>query len=105
LVAAQNDLMALAARKVFQSVSDLSERDRWMALPFIGVDGLPKTGQAWVRDGLMTATVIMPPCAGHALTLMMDGLAKQKPIPKKCGSPTQPSPPLDQLQPANTSPE
>jgi ribose transport system substrate-binding protein len=105
LVAAQNDLMALAARKVFQGVSDLSERDRWMAIPFIGVDGLPKTGQAWVRDGLMTATVIMPPCAGHAMTQMMDALTKQKPVPEKSWLPPQSFPPLDELQPAKTLPE
>jgi len=105
LVAAQNDLMALAARKVFQGISDLSERERWMAIPFIGVDGLPKTGQAWVRDGLMTATIIMPPCAGHAVTLMMDALTKQKPVPEKSWLPPQSFPPLDQLEPATTLPE
>lgn len=105
LVAAQNDLMALAARKVFQSVGDLSERDRWMAIPFVGVDGLPRTGQAWVRDGMMTATVIMPPCAGHALTLMMDALTKQKPVPEKNWLPPQSFPALEALQPAKTLPE
>ena len=105
LVAAQNDLMALAARKVFQGISDLSERERWMAIPFIGVDGLPKTGQAWVRDGLMTATIIMPPCAGQAVTLMMDALTKQKPVPEKSWLPPQSFPPLDQLEPATTLPE
>ena len=46
LVAAQNDLMALAARKVFQGVSDIGERERWMSIPYVGVDGLVKTGQA-----------------------------------------------------------
>jgi len=66
---------------------------------------LPKTGQAWVRDGLMTATVIMPPCAGHALTLMIDALAKQKPIPEKSWLPPESLPPLDHLQPAKTLPE
>jgi hypothetical protein len=39
------------------------------------VDGLPKTGLAWVRDGIAKCNRIMPPCAGHALTLMMDALA------------------------------
>jgi ribose transport system substrate-binding protein len=105
LVAAQNDLMALAARKVFQNESDLSERERWMAIPFVGVDGLPKTGQAWVRDGLLTATVIMPPCAGQAVTLMMDALTKQKPIEEKNWLPPQSFPPLEELQPSHTLPE
>src|SRR5439155_22001868 len=52
LFSAQNDLFALAARRVFQETSDLTERDRWLSLPFTGCDGLLKTGQAWVREGL-----------------------------------------------------
>jgi ribose transport system substrate-binding protein len=102
LVAAQNDLMALASRKVFQGISDITERERWMSTPFVGVDGLPKTGQAWVRDQLLSATVIMPPCAGHAVTLMMDALAKQKPVPEKNWLPPQSFPPLEELRPVQT---
>lgn len=105
LVAAQNDLMALAARKVFQGVGDITERERWMSTPFVGVDGLPKTGQAWVRDDLLAATVIMPPCAGHALTLMMEALAKQKPVPEKNWLPPQSFPALDELRPVGTIPD
>jgi ribose transport system substrate-binding protein len=105
LVAAQNDLMALAARKVFQGASDITERERWMKTPFVGVDGLPKTGQAWVRDQLLSATVIMPPCAGHALSLMMDALSKQKPVPEKNWLPPQSFPPLEELQPVATLPD
>src|SRR5215469_5277225 len=104
LVAAQNDLMAMAARKVFQNVSDLTERERWMSTPFVGVDGLPKTGQTWVRDQLLNATVIMPPCAGYALTLMMDALVKQKPVPEKNWLPPQSFPALDELRPVETWP-
>jgi ribose transport system substrate-binding protein len=100
LIAAQNDLMALAARKVFQGVSDLTDRDRWMTIPFVGVDGLPKTGQAWVRDGLLTATVVMPPCAGHAVSLMMDALTKQKPVQEKNWLPPQSFPALAELRPS-----
>ena len=105
LVAAQNDLMALAARKVFQGVSDITERERWMSTPFVGVDGLPKTGQAWVRDGLLSATVIMPPCAGHAVTLMIEALTKQKPVPEKNWLPPQSFPALEELRPGQTLPD
>lgn len=105
LVAAQNDLMALAARKVFQNVGDVMDRERWMGTPFLGVDGLPKTGQAWVRDHLLTATVIMPPSAGHALTLMMDALLKQKSVPEKNWLAPQSFPPLNELRPAELPPE
>ena len=105
VVAAQNDLMALAARKVFQNVGDVTERERWMSTPFLGVDGLPKTGQAWVRDHLLTATVIMPPSAGHALALMMDALANRKPVPEKNWLAPESFPPLNELRPVETRSE
>ena len=34
-----------------------SERERWLNLPFTGCDGLPKTGQSWLRSGLLAATI------------------------------------------------
>ena len=46
LIAAQDDGMALGARKAFQELPDPVARQRWLSLPFIGCDGLPKTGQA-----------------------------------------------------------
>jgi hypothetical protein len=36
-------------------------------LPFLGVDGPPRTGQAWVRHGILAATVIVPPTTSEAL--------------------------------------
>jgi ABC-type sugar transport system substrate-binding protein len=74
LVAAQNDEMALGARKAFQEVSDGAARNRWLNLPYLGCDGLPKTGQAWVNSGLLTATVISPPMAGQAIEIMSKAL-------------------------------
>jgi ribose transport system substrate-binding protein len=100
LVAAQNDLMALAARRVFQEVSDLTERDRWLSLPFTGCDGLVKTGQAWVREGLLTATVIMPPSSGEALRLMLNFFTKPEQVQQKNWLSPESFPALDQLRPA-----
>jgi ribose transport system substrate-binding protein len=106
LVAAQNDLMALAARKVFQSVSGIAERDRWMSIPFVGVDGLPKTGQAWVRDKLLSATVVMPPSAGHAVKLMIEALGKpEQTVAEKNWLPPQSFPLLTELQPTTPLPD
>src|SRR5947199_7445523 len=70
LVAAQDDGMALGARKAFQELPDTAARQRWLSLPFIGCDGLPKTGQAWVKRGLLAATVFSPPNAGHAVEML-----------------------------------
>jgi len=103
LVAAQNDLMAIAARKVFQSVSDVTEREYWMNIPFIGVDGLPKTGQSWVREGSLTATVIMPPSAGHALRLMMESLGNPSSVQEKNWLPPESFPPVAELRPVAAS--
>jgi ribose transport system substrate-binding protein len=106
LVAAQNDLMALAARKVLQGGSDLLERDRWMSVPFTGVDGLPKTGQSWVRDRLLSATVIMPPSAGQALALMIGALGKPgQSIQERIWLPAQSFPPLEELRPSQAPPD
>jgi ribose transport system substrate-binding protein len=99
LVSAQNDLMALAARRVFQETSDLTERDRWLSLPFTGCDGLLKTGQAWVREGLLIATVIMPPSSGEALRLMLNFLAKPDHVQQRNLLAPESFPALDQLRP------
>ena len=66
LIAAQDDSMALGARKAFQEELNLQARERWLKLPYIGCDGLPDSGQTWVRRGLLTATIFVPPNAGTA---------------------------------------
>jgi ribose transport system substrate-binding protein len=71
IVAAQDDSMALGARKAFQDLPEGAPRDRWLSLPFMGCDGMPKTGQAWVRNGLLAATVIVPANAGQAMELLV----------------------------------
>jgi hypothetical protein len=63
VVGAQDDSMAMGARKDFQELSE-SDQERWLKLPFTGCDGLPKTGQAWVRSGILTAAVYVPPSRG-----------------------------------------
>src|SRR6184192_2151039 len=65
LIAAQDDSMAIGARKAFEELPDEIEKERWLRLPFLGCDGLPKTGQAWVKSGLLTATIFVPPNAGR----------------------------------------
>jgi ribose transport system substrate-binding protein len=76
LIAAQNDVMALGARKGIEERIGEAERERWLRLPFIGVDGLPKTGQNWVRTGLLTATVVVPPNTPLAIEAMVQALQK-----------------------------
>ena len=44
LVGAQDDSMAMGARKAFSEIAE-SERARWMRIPITGCDGMPKTGR------------------------------------------------------------
>jgi ribose transport system substrate-binding protein len=74
LIAAQNDAMAMGARKAIQEVSNAEVRDRWMSLPFLGCDGMPKTGQVWVREGLLAATIVIPPNAGQAIQMVVKAI-------------------------------
>jgi ribose transport system substrate-binding protein len=71
VVSGQDDSMALGARKAFQEISNQTERERWLSLPFTGCDGLPETGQAWVRSGLLAATVVVPANTGQALDMLV----------------------------------
>lgn len=78
LISAQDDSMALGARDAFKELVNDDERERWLKLPFTGCDGLPKTGQAWVREGLLAATVFVPPNAGQAVEMLFDAFQNHK---------------------------
>ena len=73
-IAAQNDAMAIGARKAFQEVADFDARQRWLSLPYLGCDGVPKTGQAWVQNGSLAATVVIPPLAGQAVDMLASSI-------------------------------
>ena len=99
LVAAQNDLMAVGARKAFQEVASEVDRERWLNLPFLGCDGLSKTGQSWVRSGLLAATIFIPPNAGQALEMLCDAIRKKKTPEELVLTVPQSIPPLTALHP------
>jgi ribose transport system substrate-binding protein len=68
-IVCQNDAMAMGARKAFVDLTE-KDRERWLSIPFTGCDGVTKTGQEWVRRGLLTATIITAPAAGIALEIL-----------------------------------
>lgn len=74
VIAAQDDSMAMGARKAFEELPNGASRDRWLSLPYLGCDGLPNSGQAWVRQGSLTATVYIPPNAGTALEMLVNAV-------------------------------
>ncbi|HLZ51164.1 MAG TPA: substrate-binding domain-containing protein [Candidatus Acidoferrum sp.] len=83
LVSAQDDSMAMGARDAFKELTNEDERERWLKLPFTGCDGLPKTGQAWVRSGLLVATVFVPPNTGQAIEMLVDAIQNRKMPPER----------------------
>lgn len=99
LIAAQDDSMAVGARKAFQELSSEVERDRWLNLPFLGCDGLPNTGQSWVRSGLLTATIFIPPNTGQAMEMLVEALQSGKIPPERVLTSASSVPPLEQLRP------
>jgi ribose transport system substrate-binding protein len=98
LIAAQDDSMAIGARKAFEELTNESDRERWLKLPFTGCDGLPKTGEAWVRTGLLAATVFVPPNTGMAIEMLLDAIQKGKKPPDRALTVPVSIPPLDQLK-------
>jgi len=97
LIAAQDDSMAMGARDAFKELTNEDERDRWLKLPFTGCDGLPKTGQAWVRSGLLAATVFVPPNAGQAIEMLVDAIQNRKMPPDRVTTGAVSIPALDAL--------
>lgn len=96
-VVAQNDSMALGARHAMEKETTGVERERWLGLPFVGCDGLAQTGQAWVRSGLLAATVIIPPTAGLAVEMLANALqVGRQPAEVTLSSPSS-YPPIERL--------
>jgi ABC-type sugar transport system substrate-binding protein len=103
-VAAQTDVMALGARRAFEEVTNSLEREKWLALPFLGCDGLPGTGQAWVRAGQLAATIVIPPNAPQAVNVMVAALSKRSRPPEYIVTAPCSYPELSLLEPIRCRP-
>jgi len=83
LVAGQNDNMAMGARRAFAENFNGPELERWANLPYIGCDAGRTTGQEWVREGLLTASVALPPTAGVAVEMLARALETKTQPPNR----------------------
>jgi ribose transport system substrate-binding protein len=99
VIGAQDDSMAIGARKAFHEVTNESDRERWLKLPYTGCDGLPKTGQAWVRSGLLAATVYSPPNTGLAIEMLLQHIQQGKDLPERALVAPSSIPVLNELRP------
>lgn len=82
LVGAQDDSMAMGARKAFSEIAG-GERARWMKIPFTGCDGMPRTGQAWVRSGTLAATIYIRPNTDMATEMLVEAINKGASLPDR----------------------
>ena len=97
LVAAHNDNMAMGARRAFAERMTGDERERWSKLPYIGCDACPGSGQKWVRQGLLAASIVLPPSAGRALEMLAKAIESQTQPPECTVLPPVPFPPMEKL--------
>jgi len=103
LIGAQDDSMAVGARKAFEELPNEADRERWLKLPFTGCDGLPKTGQAWVRSGLLAATIFVPPNTGQAIEMFVQAIQQKKRPPERVFTVPTSIPSLEALKPLRTT--
>lgn len=94
LVGCQNDPLALAALEALHDVARSAGKPELASVPVIGCDGTPGLGQKKVREGVLLATVALPPWAGIAAQQAADFLLKGK-VP----------PPVTLLTPSSFPPE
>jgi ribose transport system substrate-binding protein len=97
LVAAQNDSMAMGARRAFAEKMVGKAREQWGRLPYIGCDACPQTGQQWVRQGVLTASIVVPPSAGRALELMARGMQAPSALEERTVLLPSPFPAIEKL--------
>jgi len=96
LVASQNDSMAMGARKAFSEIQGV-QREKWTRVPLIGCDGMPKTGQAWVRQGMLTATIFIPPNADLAVEMLTETMRHGAQHPESKMTEPESIPKMEQL--------
>jgi len=99
LISGQNDVMAMGAKKAVKELANELDRELLSSIPATGCDGVPSTGQAWVRTGQLTATVIVPPSCGKAIALMTRALQMKVQPAEHTFTDPEAFPPLESLRP------
>jgi ABC-type sugar transport system substrate-binding protein len=96
LVGAQDDSMAMGARKAFSEIAE-SERARWMKIPITGCDGMPKTGQTWVRNGTLAATIFIRQNTDLAIEMLVEWFKSGGSLPERKVTEPESVPTLQEL--------
>jgi ribose transport system substrate-binding protein len=96
-VCSQNDTMAMGTRKAFDECPELREQLR--RIPFFGCDGQPKTGQQWVRNKALTATVFIPTNSDLAIEIMVKAMTTGSLPPERTSTVPKSFPAVEMLVP------
>jgi ribose transport system substrate-binding protein len=96
LVGAQDDSMAIGARKAFNELGE-GDRAKWMRIPITGCDGMPKTGQAWVKNGMLAATIFIRPNTDLAMEMLVESFKNGGALPENKITVSESVPPLPEL--------
>jgi ribose transport system substrate-binding protein len=96
-VICQNDDMAMGARKALRELTNTAAQEKFASLPFTGCDGLPNTGQKYVRSNLLAATVVVPPNTILAMEKLVQALQTGTQPPEMVLTTPVSFPPLEEL--------
>jgi ABC-type sugar transport system substrate-binding protein len=99
LVGAQDDSMAMGARKAFSEIAE-GDRARWLRIPITGCDGMPKTGQTWVKNGLLAATIFVRPNTDLAMEMLVETFKTGMALPERKTTDPESVPSLAELNAA-----
>lgn len=94
-VCAQDDSMAMGARKAFEECPEL--RSQLEKMPFLGCDGMPRTGQDWLARKLLAATILIPPNADRAIDMLVKSFQGGELPPERTFTTAKSLPEIDAL--------
>lgn len=99
VVAAQNDFMAMGARKAVSQAAGQASQEGSDKIRYIGCDGLEEHGRRWTYGGLLDATIICPALSALAIEVLAKELQQGVPAPPLTLAEPVSFPTLSQLQP------
>jgi ABC-type sugar transport system substrate-binding protein len=99
LVVAQNDAMAVGARKALVEVAGRGS-PRLATVPVVGCDGVRDFGLRLVEDGVLTATVVVPGTASPAIDALHSWRQSGRPPDRRLLQPVITYPALEKLRAA-----
>jgi ABC-type sugar transport system substrate-binding protein len=98
VVTAQNDFMAMGARRAFDEFARMHGGEDRPKIKYTGCDGLKEHGQKWTSEGQLTATILCPPQTALAMDVLAREMKQGKPAPPMTLSNPISYPPLEKLR-------